>query len=152
WSARPIFATVTDGSHPRPGSVLSTQSGIGHARCVMATSSNTLPPLDLIVEGTCRQVHDEAMLHGVAEGRRIWGRRCVLPSRSSDPTLAWCCTRAWMTRDRLGDRQLCHRFSGQRCRRHTTYTIGPDRAVLLSRHRLAMVRWYEFRSAPALDR
>src|ERR687883_107789 len=36
-------------------------------RGVLATSSTTLPALDLIVEGTCRQVGDEALLQRVAE-------------------------------------------------------------------------------------
>ena len=45
------------------------------ARCAMATSSTTLPALDLIVEGNCREVRDEAMLPRVAEAystRMAW--------------------------------------------------------------------------------
>jgi len=37
-----------------------------NARCVMTTSSQTLPALDLIVEGTCRKVTAEAKLQQVA--------------------------------------------------------------------------------------
>src|SRR5919204_1141872 len=41
---------------------------LAHAsHCVMATSSTTLPALDLIVEGTCRKVRDDGMLRRVAE-------------------------------------------------------------------------------------
>jgi nitroimidazol reductase NimA-like FMN-containing flavoprotein (pyridoxamine 5'-phosphate oxidase superfamily) len=38
-----------------------------NSRCVMTTSSTTLPALDLIVEGTCRKIGDNAMLDHVAE-------------------------------------------------------------------------------------
>src|ERR687883_1038510 len=55
---------------------------LSHApRCVMATSSTTLPALDLIVEGTCRKVRDDALLHRVAEA---YGARMAWPLEVRD--------------------------------------------------------------------
>jgi hypothetical protein len=50
-------------------------------RCVMATSSTTLPALDLVVEGNCRKVHDDAMLHRVAEA---YGTKMTWPLEVRD--------------------------------------------------------------------
>ena len=55
---------------------------LSHApRCVMATSSTTLPALDLIVEGNCRKVRDDAMLHRVADA---YGTKMAWPLEVRD--------------------------------------------------------------------
>jgi hypothetical protein len=50
-------------------------------RGVMATSSLTLPALDLIVEGPCRKVRDDALLHRVAEA---YGAKMAWPLEVRD--------------------------------------------------------------------
>jgi hypothetical protein len=45
--------------------------------CVMTTSSTTLPALDLVVEGDCSKVRDDAMLHRV--GRGLWRQDGLAP-------------------------------------------------------------------------
>jgi hypothetical protein len=55
---------------------------LSHApRCLMATSSTTLPALDLIVEGNCRKVREDATLHRVAEA---YGAKMAWPLEVRD--------------------------------------------------------------------